>query len=213
MKWPKPLPGKGSVRGPVPGRGSEQASQPSPAEPAGRWSGLVAGSAGVCCQLAGGGVAFCHNLVPSTRGGLAAAGPSGEQRKGRGRGQEAVSWSFFQKQFVGNVHRHSPTHSRLIGQEMEASGCGIEYQWRCVCRSAGRLLEPAQRCQAQLFSAMSFCHRNLGPWTWACELSASLRAHKLTRSLMQDAIPGPLPAAAWCWGPFGESVSVCTCRA
>lgn len=45
---------------------------------------------GLCCQLASGAVAFCHNLVPSTCGGLAAAGPSGERWKrevgGRGEG-------------------------------------------------------------------------------------------------------------------------------
>ena len=40
---------------------------------------------GLCCQLASAAVAFCHSLVPSTCGGLAAAGPSGERWKGERR--------------------------------------------------------------------------------------------------------------------------------
>lgn len=40
---------------------------------------------GLCCQLASAAVASCHNLVPSTCGGLAAAGPSGERWQGERR--------------------------------------------------------------------------------------------------------------------------------
>lgn len=53
---------------------------------------------GLCCQLASGAVASCHNLVPSTCGGLAAAGPSGEQwegdRQGCGAGKPLCGPSF-----------------------------------------------------------------------------------------------------------------------
>lgn len=42
---------------------------------------------GLCCQLAGGAAASCHNLGPSTCGELAAAGPSGELWKGERRGR------------------------------------------------------------------------------------------------------------------------------
>lgn len=92
-----------------------------------------------------------------------------------------------------------------------------ESDQRCRARwSAQRRLEPAQRCQAQLFSAMSFCHRNLGLRTWARELSANLRAHKLTQSSMQDVALGltgrekgrrPLPRCGQAWV---ESV-LCAC--
>lgn len=106
---------------------------------------------------------------------------SGGRRGGReeGRGRQEALWSFFPKPAVVNTHYQSPTHSRLIGQDTEASGYRIDPpkipRWR-----TGPLLESAQGCQAQLFSAMSFCHRNLGLWTLARKLSADLRAHKLT---------------------------------
>ena len=43
-----------------------------------------------------------------------------------GRGRETASGSFFQKQFVVSVRYNGPTHPRLIGQDMEASGYCIE---------------------------------------------------------------------------------------
>ena len=45
---------------------------------------------------------------------------------GGGWGRDAASGSFFQEQVVVNVHDHSPAHSGLIGQDIEASGCSVE---------------------------------------------------------------------------------------
>lgn len=48
------------------------------------------------------------------------------ERRGEGRGRETALGSFFQEQFAVRARLHSPAHSRLIGQGMEAAGCCVE---------------------------------------------------------------------------------------
>lgn len=93
MKWAK-VPSKTGLSAWTPSRerpraGVRSRRLPQPAGPKAAANGWQRG--GLCCQLAGGAAAFCHNLVPSTCGDLAVAGPSGKQRKveRQGGGEEA----------------------------------------------------------------------------------------------------------------------------
>ena len=60
------------------------------------------------------------------RQGPQASDVRGRDGEARGRGRDTALGSFFQEQVVVNVHDHSPAHSGLIGQDIEASGCSVE---------------------------------------------------------------------------------------
>ena len=86
---------------------------------------------GLCCQFAGGAGASRLTWAHLPAGGWPRQGPQASDVRGRGReaggrGRDAASGSFFQEQVVVNVHDHSPAHSGLIGQDIEASGCSVE---------------------------------------------------------------------------------------
>jgi hypothetical protein len=139
---------------------------------------------GLCCQLAGGGVAFCHKLVPSTCRGWQQQGPWSERWEGERPQTEGPGSGFVillskagccecmlsqSNSFQINWAGYRDIRLLHRGTENSASAGSPDGFWK----------QP-QCCQAQLFSAMSFCHQNLGVWTLACKLSAHLQAHKLT---------------------------------
>lgn len=133
MKWAK-VPSKTGLRAWTPSRERPRAGVRSrrllqPAGPKAVANGWQRGGAPLparrwgCCFLPQPGAVYLRG--PGSGGALGGAAEGGEAGR-RGRGRQEASRSFFLKQVAVIVHYQSPTHSRLIGQETEASGCRID---------------------------------------------------------------------------------------